>query len=142
MLKRLNEKIGNDLLFGFNDYVIQTATEEEKHNLFFKGLTQDLSLSLAIKNAASLNTNQCEKLLKTYSSNQCFLYELLNTKVAGAKQEDLKWIVTFAKEYLDNETFVKFDSELFATLNPADYFKLWEYVKLKYCGLKSHWNLL
>lgn len=126
----LKDKIGNDLLTLFNDYVSHKATEDEKYNLFFKGLTQELSLPLAIKNAASLNTNQCEKLLKTYSSNQGFIYEFLNTKVAEAKQEDLKWIVTFAKEYLDNETFTKFDSELFASLNSADYFKLWEYGKV------------
>ena len=126
----LKDKIGNDLLTLFNDYVSHKATEDEKYNLFFKGLTQDLSLPLAIKNAASLNTNQCEKLLKTYSSNQGFIYEFLNTQVAEAKQEDLKWIVTFAKEYLDNEAFTKFDSELFASLNSADYFKLWEYGKV------------
>jgi len=126
----LKDKIGNDLLTQFNDYVSHKATKDEKYNLFFKGLTQDLSLPLAIKNAASLNTNQCEKLLKTYSSNLGFIYEFLNTKVAEPKQDDLKWIVTFAKEYLDDETFTKFDSELFASLNSADYFKLWEYGKV------------
>ncbi len=124
------DKIGNDLLTLFNDYVSHKATEDEKYNLFFKGLTQDLSLTLAIKNAASLNTNQCEKLLQTYSSNQGFIYEFLITKVAAAKQEDLKWIVTLAKEYLEKEIFAKFDSEIFATLNPADYFELWEYGKV------------
>lgn len=124
------DKIGNDLLTLFNDYVSHKATEDEKYNLFFKGLTQDLSLTLAIKNAASLNANQCEKLFKTYSSNQEFIYEFLSTKVAAAKQEDLNWIVTLAKEYLETEIFTKFDSEIFATLSPADYFKLWEYGKV------------
>jgi hypothetical protein len=126
----LKDKIGNDLLTLFNDYVSLTATEDEKYNLFFKGLTQDLSLTLAIKNAESLNENQCERLFKTYSSNQSFIYEFLNTKVAVAWNGHLEWIVTFAKEYLDNKTFEKFDSEIFITLNPADYFKLWEYGKV------------
>ena len=81
---------------------------------------------MAIENATSLNINQCKKLLKTYSSNQGFAYELLNAKTTGASQEDLKWIVTFAKEYLNNQNFDNFDKELFNIINPLDYHQLWE----------------
>jgi cold shock CspA family protein len=124
------DKIGKELLNLFNKYVSNTANENEKYKLFFEGLTIDISLILVIKNVASLSTNQCEKLFKTFSSNQEFILEFLSIKAASSKQEDLKWIVTVAKEYLEYEKFKIFDSELFKILDPKVYFNLWEIGKV------------
>jgi cold shock CspA family protein len=123
----LRDKIGSDLLNLFNDYVLEKATESEKYNLFLKGLIKEFHLPLAIINAQSLGKTESYKILKTYSSNRNFVYDLIKAKFSTAKEEDLIWIVSYAKEFLDNETLIFLNNELSVILKPRYSFKLWEY---------------
>lgn len=126
----LNDKVGKELISLFNNYFKQNANDEEKYNFFFKGLSEDAPLALILANVPNSSKYDYQQLLSRYSDNQTFIYDLLKEKTVDGKKDDLDWIVTFAKDYLDSKYFSKFDSELNKILNRTEYYQLWELGKV------------
>jgi cold shock CspA family protein len=125
------EKKGYDLVCSFIQYANEKTTNEEKYQLFFKGLIKDVPLKIVKQNIKDLGEDECEKIFESQTENQIFIFEILETKISKENISDLDWIYSLGNKYLDADNFIQLDQIVFTTIDHFEYYKLWKKGKAK-----------
>ena len=125
------EKKSYDLVSSFIQYSNEKTTDEEKYQLFFKGLIKDVPQNLVKQNIADLGEDECEKIFRSQTDNKLFIFEVLETQISNESISDLDWIYSLGNRFLDAVNFIQLDQKVFATIDHFEYYKLWKKGKAK-----------
>ena len=120
------DKKCNDLVDLFIQYVNAKSSEEEKYELFFKGLVKDVPQNLVKQNFGKLDEDDCRKIFESQPENKSFILEILQSKISSENISSLDWVYDLGKKYLDTENFNLLDKKIFSSIEQPEYFKLWK----------------
>lgn len=115
------DKKCNDLVDLFIQYVNAKSSEEEKYELFFKGLVKDIPQNLVKQNFSKLDEDDCRKILASQPENKRFILEILQSKTPSENISSLDWVYDLGKIYLDVENFNLLDKKIFNSIAQPEY---------------------
>jgi cold shock CspA family protein len=125
------DKKCSELIDAFSSYVVDECSDEQKYDLFLKGLVQQVPLHIVYHKINTLTLNDCQKIFLNVADNKIFIKDILESKLEIAQSSDIGELYDLASKFLDKENFESFDKKVFDTLDQQTYFSLWENGKAK-----------
>lgn len=119
-------KQGAELVAAFKTFVEETASPEQKYDLFFSGYYNGIPLEILIKDARNLPPDKFKKAISAINDEDDLIIKLLVERVSETESSDVAWIVQLGKQTLKKPAHEFFSRHLFDIVAEDEYFLLWE----------------
>lgn len=108
------------------DQIADNKNDDEKLDLFRKGLIGSLPEHIILKNLADFSLPDLKKILISGKENQNFILKILVDTPGGLNMPTLTSHYSLASDFLEPAYFTQFDREFYSKLDDETYFQLWE----------------